>query len=442
MIESLTALETIKTHSAESVVQSKWERPTAFLARRGVELRSPSSSANNGAAAVMQVANVLLIIAGVYLIQARELTMGGLIAVTMLGGRAMAPVAQAVASLMQYQNARLALTTLDQMMEHPVERTDATAFIHRRQLKGEIEFRYVSFAYAEQGENALKNSTLRVVHGERVLIVCRTGSGKTTLQKLMLGSYTPNDGVVRIDGIGLRQLDPADLRRNLGYVERDAMLFYGTLRENIAIGAPYADDAAIVAAAEVAGLTPFVNRHAKGFDMLIGERGESLSGGQRQEVAIARAAALLDPPILLLDEPTSAMDFSTEHGWKERLARFTAGKTLIIVTHRTSLIDLATRIIVLDDGQVVAARPREQGQNPRDAGRHARGRRPPARTGDRSAAIGPCWTGSAMNARVLGFARNMLSALTQRARLQPGFDRWMNRAAAVAPRHGRFRSVE
>jgi len=359
LIESLTALETIKTQSAEGVVQNKWERTTAFLARSGVQLRLLSSSASNGAAAITQVVNVALVIAGVYLIQERLLTMGGLIAVTMLGGRAIAPLAQAVGLLMQYQNARLALSSLDKMMAAPVERPDATAFIHRPELSGEIEFRHVSFSYPEQGEAALRNVSLHIAPGERVIIIGRTGCGKSTLQKLMLGLYQPSQGVVRIDGIDLRQLDPADLRRNIGCVGQDATLFYGTLRENIAIGAPYADDAAIVTAAEVAGLTQFVNRHPKGFDMLIGERGESLSGGQRQEVAIARAV-LLDPPILLLDEPTSAMDFSTEQGFKERLMRFAAHKTVVVVTHRTSLIDLATRLIVVDDGQIVADGPRDQ----------------------------------------------------------------------------------
>ncbi|HCN68514.1 MAG TPA: type I secretion system permease/ATPase [Candidatus Accumulibacter phosphatis] len=359
LIESLTALETIKTQSAEGVVQDKWERTTAFLARSGVQLRLLSSSASNGAAAVTQVVSVALVIAGVYLIQERLLTMGGLIAISMLGGRAIAPLAQAVGLLMQYQNARMALSTLDRMMAQPIERPDATAFVHRPELSGEIEFRDVSFSYPEQGEAALRNVSLHIAPGERVVIIGRTGSGKSTLQKLMLGLYQPSSGVVRIDGIDLRQLDPADLRRNIGCVGQDATLFYGTLRENIAIGAPYADDEAIVAAAEVAGLAGFVNRHPKGFDMLIGERGESLSGGQRQEVAIARAV-LLDPPILLFDEPTSAMDFSTEQGFKERLMRFAAHKTVVVVTHRTSLIDLATRIIVVDDGRIVADGPREQ----------------------------------------------------------------------------------
>lgn len=359
LVESLTALETIKTQGAEGVVQNKWERTSAFLARTNAQMRLLSASATNGAMTITQLVNVALIIAGVYLIQQRMLTMGGLIAVTMLGGRAIAPLGQAVGLLMQFQNARMSLETLDKLMAQPVERPDAAAFIHRPEIQGEIEFRNVTFSYPGQGEAALQNVSLRIAPGEHVVVIGRTGSGKTTLQKLMLGLYQPTDGVVRIDGIDLRQLDPADLRRNVGFVGQDATLFYGTLRENISIGAPYADDSAIVTAAEVAGLTQFVNRHPKGFDMLIGERGESLSGGQRQEVAIARAV-LMDPPVLLFDEPTSAMDFTTEHGFKERLKHFATHKTVVIVTHRTSLIDLATRIIVVDSGRIVADGPREQ----------------------------------------------------------------------------------
>ena len=359
LVESLTALETIKTQGAEGVVQNKWERTSAFLSRTNAQMRLLSASATNGAATIAQVVSVALIVAGVYLIHERLLTMGGLIAVNMLGGRAIAPLGQAVGMLMQFQNARMSLETLEKLMAQPVERPDAAAFIHRPEIVGEIEFRNVSFAYPEQGEPALQNVSLRIAPGEHVVILGRTGSGKTTLQKLMLGLYQPTEGVVRIDGIDLRQLDPADLRRNVGFVGQDATLFYGTLRENISIGAPYADDSAIVHAAEIAGLTQFVNRHPKGFDMIIGERGESLSGGQRQEVAIARAV-LMDPPILFFDEPTSAMDFTTEAAFKERLRRFAAHKTVVIVTHRSSLIDLATRIIVVDDGRIVADGPREQ----------------------------------------------------------------------------------
>jgi len=372
LIESLTALDTIKTQNAESVIQNKWEQTTAFLSRTNVQLRLLSSSASNGASAIAQVVNVVLVIAGVYLIQDRQLTMGGLIAVTMLGGRAIAPLAQVVALLMQFQNAQMALQSLEKIMQQPVERPDASAFIHRPHLRGEIEFRNVSFSYPGQGEAALRDVTFSVAPGERVIVLGRTGSGKSTLQKLMLGLYLPSDGVIRIDGIDLRQLDPADLRRNIGCVGQDPTLFFGTLRENISIGAPYADDTAIVGAAEMAGLAEFVNRHQKGFDMPIGERGESLSGGQRQQVAIARAL-LLEPPILLFDEPTSSMDFSTEHAFKERLKAFAANKTVIIVTHRTSLIDLATRILVVDEGKIVADGPREQVIAALQSGRIGRG---------------------------------------------------------------------
>lgn len=358
LVESLTALETIKAQSAEGQMQEKWERTAAFLARVSSELRLLSSSAINGTATLQQLTTLVTLIAGVYLIHANMLTMGGLIACTMLMGRAMAPLAQIVGLLMQYHNARLSLTSLEQTMSRPTERSMETAFVHRPEIRGEVEFREVTFGYGGQGEPALKVMSFHVKPGEHIVVIGRVGSGKTTLQKLMLGLFTPTEGAVLVDGVDLRQLDPADLRRNIGYVSQDSMLFYGTLRENIAIGAPYADDRAIVAAAEVGGMTEFVNRHPQGFDMMIGERGESLSGGQRQGVAIARAM-LLDPPILLLDEPTSAMDFSSEAQFKDRLREIAQRKTLIIVTHRTSLIDLADRIMVVDNGRIVADGPRE-----------------------------------------------------------------------------------
>ncbi|HZV54465.1 MAG TPA: type I secretion system permease/ATPase, partial [Rhodocyclaceae bacterium] len=298
LVESLTALETIKAHGAEGQMQEKWEKTAAFLARVSSQLRLLSSSAINGTATFQQFVNLVTVIAGVYLIHANMLTMGGLIACTMLMGRAMAPLAQIVGLLMQYQNARLALTSLEKTMSQPTERSGETAFVHRPEIRGEIEFRDVTFAYGEQGEPALKGVSFRIQPGEHIVVIGRVGSGKTTLQKLMLGLFAPKEGAVLVDGVDLRQLDPADLRRNIGYVGQDSMLFYGSLRENIAIGAPYADDRAIIEAAEVGGLSEFVNRHPQGFDLLIGERGDSLSGGQRQGVAIARAL-LLDPPILL-----------------------------------------------------------------------------------------------------------------------------------------------
>ena len=277
----------------------------------------------------------------------------------MLSSRAVAPLGQMVGLLLQFQNARISLTSLEQIMGHPVERPADANFVHRPDLRGSIEFRDVHFSYPNTQVAALRGVTARIEQGEKVVIIGRVGSGKTTLQKLLLGLYQAEQGTVSVDGVDVRQLDPADLRRNIGYVPQDVTLFYGTLRDNIAIGAPYADDAAILAAAEAGGLSEFVNRHPDGFDMLIGERGESLSGGQRQGVAIARAF-LMDPPILLLDEPTSAMDFSSEQQFKDRLRKIAAHKTVLIVTHRNSLLELATRIIVVDDGKVVADGPRDQ----------------------------------------------------------------------------------
>jgi|APLak6261703504_1056268.scaffolds.fasta_scaffold01980_3 ATP-binding cassette subfamily C protein LapB len=371
LVESLTALETIKANGAEGLMQAKWEKTAAFLARTSARLRLLSSSAMNGAATLAQLVNLLTVIAGVYLIHERLLTMGGLIACTMLAGRAMSPLGQVVGLLMQFENAKTALASLEQTMTTPGERSEESSFIHRPEIRGEIEFRNVSFSYPGHSQEVLRDVSFRIKPGERVVVLGRVGSGKTTLHKLMLGLYQPTEGAIFLDGVDLRQLDPADLRRNVGYVEQDTLLFYGSLRENIALRAPYADDLAVVAAAEIGGLSEFVNRHPEGYDMVIGERGASLSGGQRQGVAIARAV-LLDPPVLLLDEPTSSMDFTSESQFKESLRRFMQHKTMVIVTHRLSLIDLAERMIVIDDGKVVTDGPRQQVVESLQAGRVGR----------------------------------------------------------------------
>ncbi|NQW94479.1 MAG: type I secretion system permease/ATPase [Polaromonas sp.] len=356
LVETLTAMETIKAHGAESRMQSKLEVTASFLARTSAQLRLLSSSVINGVSSLQQLVTIVIVVVGVYLIHDRQLSMGGLIAATMLSGRAMAPLGQIVALLMQYQNAKTALSALEATMQKPGERSNEINFLHRSSLAGAIAFNNVHFSYPGLTQEALKGVSFSIKPGEKVAVIGRVGSGKTTLQRLVLGLYTPTQGAITIDGIDLRQLDPADLRRNVGYVEQDAMLFYGTLRENIAIAAPYADDAAIFAAAEIGGLTDFANRHPQGFDMIIGERGESLSGGQRQGVAIARAV-LLEPSVLLLDEPTGAMDFSSEMKFKERLRGYAQHKTMIVVTHRNTLLDLADRIIVIDEGRIVADGP-------------------------------------------------------------------------------------
>ncbi len=359
LIEGLVGFETIKALAAESPIQRKWEQSAALLARVGAQLRLLSSTASNTSAFVQQFINLAIVVIGVYLIADRSLTMGGLIACTMLASRAMAPVGQVAALLVQYHTAATALTALNELMERDVERPNETSFISRGRLQGAIEFRDVSFTYPGQSTPALRKVSFSLKPGERVAILGRIGSGKTTLEKLILGLYRPSEGAVLIDGIDLRQLDPAELRRQIGYVQQDVMLFYGSLRDNITLGAQQALPPEMVRAAEIGGILGLVNQHPQGFDMLVGERGESLSGGQRQGVAIARAV-INDPPILLLDEPTSSMDYSSEDDIKRRISEYSQGKTMVLVSHRTSMLDLADRIIVMDGGRIMADGPKEQ----------------------------------------------------------------------------------
>lgn len=371
LIESLTGIETIKSQGAESLIQSRWERANQYLSTLNVKMRSMSATAMYSTATLQQFVSVCVILIGVYLISERQLTMGGMIAATMLAGRALAPAGQIVGLLMQYQGARTAMTSLEQIMAQPVERPEGSHFIQRPEFKGEIEFRHVSFAYPGQQGNSLDDVSFKINPGERVALIGKVGSGKTTLQKLIMGLYQPTSGAILFDGIDMRQLDPADVRRNLGCVSQDITLFYGSLRENITFGMPHARDDAIVAAAETAGLNEFVQRHPQGFDMPVGERGELLSGGQRQGVGIARAV-LHNAPLLLLDEPTSAMDFSTEALVTQRMQAFTEGKTVVLVTHRTSMLSFVDRVIVVDQGKIVADGPRESIMQALAAGRISR----------------------------------------------------------------------
>jgi len=265
----------------------------------------------------------------------------------------MAPVGLLASLVTQYEYAQISLESVENVMATPQERPQGVQFLSRDKFNGEIEFKNVSFNYPESEIASLVDVSFKVKAGEKVAILGRVGSGKTTLQKLAIGLYQPSDGAVLIDGIDLRQLDPAEFRKQVGYMPQDVTLFHGSLRENITLSHPHSRDDQILEAAKIATLTEFVNRHPQGFDMMISERGDSLSGGQRRAVALARSV-LHDPSLLLMDEPTGSMDHSTEIAVKNQLAQFIKGKTWIVVTHRNSLLEMADRIIVLDNGRIVA----------------------------------------------------------------------------------------
>ena len=353
LIESLVGLDTIKAMGAESKTQRRWEEATAFLARTGVQLRLVSNANQFVTAGTTQLVTLFVVVTGVYLITEGLLSMGGLIACTMLAGRVMAPVGQLAGLLTQFQYAQISLGSVDQIMETPQERPEGARFLSRDTFGGEIEFKDVTFSYPGSEMPSLVDVSFKIKPGEKVAILGRVGSGKSTLQKLAMGLFQPSEGAVLIDGIDLRQLDPAEYRKQVGYMPQDLTLFHGTLRDNIVIAHPYASDSDVLKAAEQANLLEFVNRHPQGFDMTISERGDSLSGGQRRCVALARAV-LGEPPVVLMDEPTGSMDHSTEVAVKSSLAAFIAGRTWIVVTHRNSLLEMVDRIIVIDNGKIVA----------------------------------------------------------------------------------------
>jgi ATP-binding cassette subfamily C protein LapB len=305
-----------------------------------------------------QLTTIAVVIVGVFLIFDGELTVGALIACTILTGRAMAPLSQVAGILTRFNQSMVSLRTLDNVMNMPIERPAGKQFVHRPNLRGAIEFRDVSFTYPNQEILAVENASFAIKPGERVGVIGKIGSGKSTIEKLILGLYEPSQGSIRIDGTDIKQVDPADLRRNIGYVAQDIFLFFGSVKDNIAMGAPYVDDAAILRAARISGVDSFISKHPHGFDLQVGERGENLSGGQRQSIAIARAL-VRDPSILILDEPTSAMDKGSEDWFISRLKETMEGRTLIVVTQRVSLLTLVDRLIVIDGGKVVADGPRD-----------------------------------------------------------------------------------
>jgi ATP-binding cassette, subfamily C, bacterial LapB len=358
LIDTLGSLDSIKVHNVGSDVQARWEKLNLTCAHNSEKIRSVGSSVANVTAFIQQIASVAVIIVGVYLIIDGSLSQGGLIAIFMLSARALTPVSQAAGLLSQYHHASAAMTNLDQLMAMPYEQPVAKKTLDRPVLKGAIEFKKVSFSYPDADSPSLQQVSFKIEPGEHVAILGRNGSGKSTLEKLVLGLYQPDEGQVLIDGVDINLLDINQIRRNIGYVPQDISLFRGTLRYNVELNATQQDAEQLLRICEISGLNAVINQQPAGFELEVGERGQNLSGGQKQLVAIARAL-YPEPPILLLDEPTAALDHSSEDNFRQKLADYAKGKTLIVVTHRSPLLTLANRIIVIDSGKILADGPKE-----------------------------------------------------------------------------------
>lgn len=371
LVEALTNLDAVKTLNAQGGVQRVWESATQYIALISGKIKLISAANVNFVQTMQQLVTVAVVLIGVYLVQSAQLSMGGIIAASMIAGRCIAPLGQVAGLMMQYHNAHTSLASIDNYMKMPVEHSADREFVSRPVIQGGIEFRNVNFSYPQSQQHSLTGVSFEIKPGEKVGVIGRIGSGKTTLEKLILGLYQPTEGAILVDGVDVRQMDPIDLRRAIGHVPQDPMLFYGSLKHNLMVGAPYATEAEMLYAARIAGVDEFAADHPQGYEMAIGERGESLSGGQRQSIAVARAL-VQDPPILLLDEPSSNLDNQSEALLKQRLQQVSANKTIILVTHRTALLEIVDRLIVIDGGKIVADGQKDQVIQALKSGRIAR----------------------------------------------------------------------
>jgi ATP-binding cassette subfamily C protein LapB len=357
LIETIGGLEMVKSASAGRLLTRRWDDAVENHASSSMSQRLIANVSVTVAASGQQIAYAGVVIAGVGMIASQSLTMGGLIACSILSGRAVAPLAQIATLLSRLTMTRTAYRQLDKFMETPSEGQGADS-LALDTVTGQIEFRAVHFTYPGATEAALNGVSFQIKPGEKVAILGRVGSGKSTVARVILGLYPPESGLVLVDGTEVRQLNADRLRRHIGSVLQDTVLLSGTVRDNIVLDRAHVDDEELLRVARLSGTHDFMGRLANGYELRLADRGDSLSGGQRQSIAVARALAG-KPSILLLDEPTSAMDTQTEMALIDRLQSELADRTALIITHRLPLLKLVSRIIVMDQGKVIADGPRD-----------------------------------------------------------------------------------
>ena len=353
LVETLSGLETVQATGSGRMMRRRFEEAADAQSNLGLKSRLLSNFAINSATSLQQLAQIATIFYGVFLIQAGTISMGSMIAAVMLGGRALGPLSQLAAALSRANGAREAYRSLSSVMNAKGGVAEGTqARLSRPRLDGSIELKGVSYTFPGASSPVIDNLSLKITTGQKVAILGRMGSGKSTVSRLISGLIEPSSGAILIDGVDLRQLDKSDLRRNIGVMLQETWLFSGTVKENLQMGFYEYDDTHILQVAHIAGVDDFVSGNPRGYDLVLKERGEGLSGGQRQSISLARAL-LHAPNILVLDEPTASMDTSTEKIVLGRLKAWAKERTLVVVTHRNTILELVDRVIVMDHGKVI-----------------------------------------------------------------------------------------
>ena len=353
LVETLNGLETVQATGSGRLMRKRFEEAAASQSELGLKNRLLSQFAINSAASVQQLAQVMIIFYGVFLIQDGVVTMGALIAAVILSGRTLAPLTQLASALSRANGARQAYRSLNALMSEEDDQQSTMQRLSRPRLNGDIEFKNVSYTFPGARSPIIRDLSIKIPAGQKVAVVGRMGSGKSTFARLAAGLIQPGEGSILIDGVDQRQIDKSDLRRNIGVMLQETWLFSGTLRENIQMGYFEYDDSHILNISKISGVDDFVASHSSGYDLQLKEKGEGLSGGQRQSINLARAL-LHEPNVLILDEPTSSMDTATETSVLERLKFWLKSRTLIVVTHRNSLLKLVDRVLVFDQGVIAS----------------------------------------------------------------------------------------
>ena len=361
-VEAIEGIETLKTNNAMNWAQKRWDFFTAKSAASSIKVKNTANFLANFTTAMQQLNTVFLVVVGTYLIHSNspdnKITMGALIASVILSGRALAPLGQVAGLAIRFQQARLALKGIDNIIERPTDRDPERNYITFDLTLGNLKFDKVTFAYTKE-KDSLDQFSLTINAGEKVGILGKIGSGKSTALKLAAGLYEPTKGSVTLDDIDLRQIDPNFLRSQVLLLEQNPRLFLGTLRENLDLARMdgFSGNQKLLEALARFGLLDLIRSHPRGLDMPLGENGLGLSGGQKQIIALARMS-MRNPQVALLDEPTTGLDYISEIHALQAISDWAKNKTLVIVTHRPQVLQIVDRIVVIDDGKVVMDGPR------------------------------------------------------------------------------------